>query len=192
MKKGTTFTGVDLWGKIRFEGMIREKSGNGTRLIQSENQLKEERIRRSPDQKQKKPERSKKETVLEFVKSFYDAGGSDSKVDMRKLFADRVLYYGETLTKDEIFADQREYQQKWPIRSFALNDDAVDIVDTGEDTWKVKTRFEVQLKNEAVSLIGDRAGILTVRLSDGNLVLTEVSSERVGVDRSGRDESAVK
>jgi len=52
---------------------------------------------------------------------------SDAKAldTVRRLYADRILYFGEMKSKKDVYSDKLRYLTRWPYRSVSLRDDTI-------------------------------------------------------------------
>lgn len=66
--------------------------------------------------------------AAELIKSIIIATAySDTKAleTVRSMYADRILYFGEMKSKNDVYSDKVNYLRRWPYRTVSLRDDTI-------------------------------------------------------------------
>jgi hypothetical protein len=81
--------------------------------------------------------------VSGFVYELFLSGKRLSDDEMRRLYADRVLYFdGRALSRRAVMADKRAFYARWPERSYRLLGDTLRIVPRRDQPRVYDVRFE--------------------------------------------------
>jgi hypothetical protein len=126
--------------------------------------------------------------IREFVVAHHDRASNDDLVGLGRDYADEVGFLGKRKTRDEILAETRAYQAKWPTVSESIIT-PITVKRTGNDyqaTYTVKFRTE---SADGEWSEGNNDLTLTLQIVNGTIEITRQTARVYGRQSSESDGS---
>jgi hypothetical protein len=109
-----------------------------------------------------------------FLEDTYLNGRIEAAEAIAENYAERVAYYGRTLSRSQVVADKLRYNRRWPKRAFVLDRDSVKVIRAGRDENAAEVRFtyDYTVSDARETRRGQGAARLNLTAKDGRLVIT--------------------
>jgi hypothetical protein len=131
------------------------------------------------------------QNMATFVSSYFAAGSTGNIDDMRKYYANSVMYFGKKMSIDNIIDEKKRFVKRWPIRDYAIRHGSVRVKCTdictvvGVVDWNVKSldRDATTFGSAAFTfnIVPINSAIGGVIIFEDSTVTTRNSSQLTGV-----------
>jgi uncharacterized protein len=111
--------------------------------------------------------------LVEFVTDEFHRTGGMSPVELRRIYSDRVDYYGVPGKGVEaVIADKQAYGERWPERAFRIKAGTFKIAETDDlDVFDISYRYDFHVRGESREQKGEGETSLRIDISGGRFVI---------------------
>jgi hypothetical protein len=98
------------------------------------------------------------------------------------VYADKVLYYGQPLTSDQVIDDKEAFMRKWPQRDYRVRPGTLSISCVTEADCYVSAIVEYRISNSLLNTETSEAAVFRIRSlreQNGRRVITEESTRQL-------------
>lgn len=112
--------------------------------------------------------------ALGLANDFFDAAGSNNSSRIRSLYRQTVMYFGKIKNVDAIMDDKIKYIDRWPVRSYSIELDTVNVTCDVNDDCKASGIVDWTASNPETDR--NAAGTAEFRLSFSRGLVTSENS----------------
>ncbi|RWH97185.1 MAG: hypothetical protein EOQ89_26280 [Mesorhizobium sp.] len=95
---------------------------------------------------------------------------------MKTAYADRVTFYGNTISSDEVLSEKRKFAARWPIRSYIIRADTFSVV-CRESECDVSAVIDWYARSDARNKSASGAATFQLTVNTGRREITQETGE---------------